>query len=789
MIQHYFITATRNLIKYKVQTLVSMIGLAIGLVSFTYGYYWLNYETSYDGFYPDSKQICLVAGLDKETGKQQERMPLILSRKLKQEFPEIKETTQIYSNFGSRFFQGETLIGYINELFVDEQHFNLFPPKVVCGRKDNLLHAKEDIVVTRSFAKKYWKTPEEAIGQSLRNGYKKNFNIVAVVEDPPHNSLFQTDVYELDEFDRRMEREAPEENQWKLSTSKIYLLLDKQTDAKTFGKKIEHYMTERHHSASLSLRLVPLTGIRHTFGTELSFNINYIRTFAITTWLLLLCVFFNFGNLLLNRIYQRTKEMRLRNSLGAGKYSLIRQLLCELSLLLLGGVTLGYCILEVSAPVFGRLFETETPRSILSLNYLLISLISWGILTAILLPVLLHFIRSSSLLLSGGVSAGRKPFLRKVSMAAQLCIGVFFLMSTLIIGRQISFMKNKDLGFNKDELVTVTMKVSKREQITHEIAALSSIRQMSAGGIFLIQHEPRLDKEVKWTDKNSDNNPGFQFINVGEEFINALQIELKEGRFLTPDDKNGVVINEEAARVMGMQHPVGGTVTVNENYYRKDGVQPTKDLTIVGVIKNFQSASLRNPIYPQIIQYDHSRWNSYMYYIRVAPGTEETTIQNIRQIFKKHHTPGDGECDAATMYQVFEKLNSSENASMQLFTLLAILCTLISLFGIYSISSANMEQRRKEIAIRKVMGASTGTIIRMFFNEYLLISVLANLISLPLAWLFMQSWLEQYPYRATIGSGLYTGVFVVTVLLVLLSVFWQTFRAAEANPAEVVKSE
>lgn len=790
MIQHYVTIAIRNLVKYKIQSLVSIIGLAIGLVSFTFGYYWYNYETSYDGFYPASGQIYRIAGVNTQTGKLQEMMPLILARKLKQEFPEVKETTQLYSNFGSNFHYGETYIGDIEELFIDELHFDLFPPTVLCGRQKDLLKASDEIVVTRSFAGKYWKTPEEAIGKTLKSGYSDVLNIVAVVEDPPKNSLFQTEVYELDKFDREGEKRAPESNQWNLMRSRIYLLLDKQTDAEAFGEKIKDYMTERKHNEYVSIKLIPLTDIRHTFGSELTFNITYIRTFAITTLLLLFCVFFNFANLLLNRIYRRSKEMKLRTALGAGKKSLVRQLLTELSLQWLLAVLLGYCLLEICAPVFGNMFETEMLTSNLSLKYLVIAFISWCILVMATLPVVLHFIRHSSLLLSGGITASRKSVFRKASIVVQLCICIFFLMSTLIIGNQISFMKHKDLGFNTDHLIFTTMDVKKRSDITHEIAKLSSIRSLSAGGVFNITHDPYLINEVDWEGKAKHFKPEFQVIHVGDEFINALEFQLKEGRFITPDDtENGVVINEEAARIMGMQQPIGKKVSIWKFYIDGDGNRPMGEMNIVGVIKNFQSASLRNPIYPQIMKYDPFKWDSYFYYLRVTPGTEKETINNIRKIYRKHHTTSDSECDACTMNEVFDKLNSSENASLQLFTLLAILCTLISLFGIYSISSGNMEQRRKEIAVRKVMGASSKTIIGMFFREYLLITFMANLVSLPLAWLFMQRWLEQYPYRAGIPVWIYISVFAGTSLLILLSVLWQTLRAAEANPADVVRSE
>ncbi|WP_304958588.1 ABC transporter permease, partial [uncultured Parabacteroides sp.] len=159
-------------------------------------------------------------------------------------------------------------------------------------------------------------------------------------------------------------------------------------------------------------------------------------------------------------------------------------------------------------------------------------------------------------------------------------------------------------------------------------------------------------------------------------------------------------------------------------------------------------------------------------------------------IFKKHSKQGDpATCEVQTMNQILDQLNTSENASLQLFTLLALFCTLISIFGLYSISSSNMGQRKKEIAVRKVMGASAGTIVKMFFREYLVIVLIANLLALPLAWLFMQNWLQQYAYRSSISAWMYILIIFVTVILIIGTVLYQTIRAARTNPAEVIKSE
>lgn len=313
-----------------------------------------------------------------QTGKKSEELPLILARKLKKDFPEVIETTQIYSKYGSTFKYGETRLEDPDEEFIDEQYFKFFPRPVICGKRDDILKTLDEIAVTRSFAVKYFKTPEEALGKTLENGYRKSITIVSVLEDSPNNSMMQADVYELDKFDRDRENRITDEKQWALLNTKIYLLLAPNINIKAFEKKINSYIVEHEYNKSILLKLVPLTDVRHTFGSELTFNLSYIRTFTVTGLLLLLCVFFNFTNLLLNRIYLRNKEMKLRNAIGADKKDLVIQLLLELTLLVGISFLLASCLLELTAGGFSHLFDTTLQRKLLFSHLCIIAGISWA---------------------------------------------------------------------------------------------------------------------------------------------------------------------------------------------------------------------------------------------------------------------------------------------------------------------------------------------------------------------------------------------------------------------------
>lgn len=790
MLQHYLIIAIRNFFKYKLQTVISITGLAIGLVCFAYGINWLKYETSYDGFYPQSKQIYMLYGVDKQTGKKTEELPLILARRLKQNFPEVIETTQIYAKYSSDFSYNEKRVPNPDEVFIDENFFSFFPRKVICGRQDNILQSSNDVAITRSFAVKLFSSPEKALDKVLSCGYEKNLRIVSVLEDAPDNSLFVGEAFELDQYTRRAEVEIPEANQWMYLNSKIYLLLDKNTHIDAFEKKITNYTSIHKYNETIFLKLIPVTAVRHTFGSELSFNLTYIQTFAITGLLLLLCVFFNFINLQINRTYIRIKEMKLRNAIGASKKEMISQLLLEYSLMIFIATLFAWSLMEITFPLFKYIFHTTIDSKELYVDMIKISLFSWIITLSISLPISFRFIQTSQLLVSGGVAPHRKSGFRKIAMTIQLGICVFFLMCAFILLKQTSLMKNKNLGFEKEGLIQITMLNDDREGTAREIASLPIVKELVVASFFSIMHEPYSLTEVEWEGKSPDTKVNFHMLEVGKNFLSAFQIPLLKGRLLEETDlvkgprhfmSSKALINEEAARIMGYTDPIGKKLSFWNNQQQ--------DVEIVGIVKDFQSTSLRNPILPVVITLNPSLWNSYFYYVKVNPGNEQKAIKAVRDAYKKYALPYDQQPEITTVNDVLKELSRSEDASLQLFSLLAILCTLISVFGLYSVSSSNITQRRKEVAIRKVTGASSRTIIGMFIREYVSIVIVANLIALPLAWLFMRGWLEQYPYRINISAWMYLTILLFTSILIICTVLYQTLKAAKANPAVSIKSE
>lgn len=787
MLFHYIKMAIRNLIKYKVQSIISIIGVSIGLVSFILGYQWLKYETSYDGFYPRSSDIYKVASTEIQTGKKNQNLPFHLIDALGNDFPEIEEVIPIYSRYGSDFKDGDRVLSESEQEFVDESFFIYFPPKVICGKETGLLDKDENLVITRSYAIKNFGSPEDALNKKLITGYDQNLEIVSVIEDYPENSMFSyITSFEKDKFTRRFAKDVPEDLKWKQDEVKIYFCLNNKVNKKYFEQKLANYLIDNRYNPELKLEIIPLTAVRHSFGTDHSFNINYIRIFAVTTLILLVCVLLNFINLWMNNIFNRIKEMKLRYSIGAGRFSLAWQLLMEIILQFVFILLLSCCFIEILEPIFIKVFEIKLDVHDLWMNFFVAYLIGFILILLISLPIVLLLFRKSALQLSGGIKTYRIGVVRHAGIIFQVGIAVSFIFCALCISHQVYYMMNKDFGFKKEGLIHFLMTNREREATTRELESIPLVQSFTGAGIFIYSHKPYLMNHVDWEGKPDDYKPNFQVIETDYEFVHILDLKILEGDI--PKDDTQVLVNEAAARIIGRDNLIGSTIQ-HWRGARYNGEYLMKDVVVTGIVKNFQSASLRNPILPQIIVHSDQHYDSYSYYVRVPEGREEEAIEQIRGALKKHASDVDPEPEIHTVNEIFGELHKSEEASLRLFILLAILTVLISLFGMYSISYSNMKRRRREIAIRKIMGSSVKNIIRMFILEYLQIVIVAILIFTPFSWYFIHQWVQQFSYQAPVGWGELIFVIILSSTLILLTVLGHILKASSENPSDVVKSE
>jgi putative ABC transport system permease protein len=792
MLRHYLKIAFRNQWKYKTQSFIGIFGLAFGLACFVPALYWIRYETSYDNFYTDAAYIYRIYSVEKQSGKVNEEVPGILARKLNEYFPACEAATGfIFDQFD--FTTVETPFISLRTMFADSVFFRIFPQAIVCGDTRQSLHIANTIVLTETVAVRLFGDVEKAIGQQIKSAFLTegfpSFTVTSVIKDLPPNTNLQFDAILFSEILMNMTvMNLSETEQWKHFNQEMYVKFHPRTDINTLATELRDFTLLLDVNANIELRILPISDVRHRMNTDLPFTLNFIRLFVIAGVLLLFSALFNFLNLHLDLFRQRIRELRQRTVHGAKGWQLMAQMMFELFCTVFLSLVLACCFVVFTSPAFSKLLDIEIPMS--QLIYLFVVC---GILVMVLMLLVgfIPFWRLSRLVLRDLTKRQPvgQPMLRSISVTLQLAVSVVFIVASLVVMMQMRYVNRKNLGFEQNGIVQlqgpqIPMYYHGRV-LMNEIAAIPQIENISTT-LFNPQHivvtieRNGMTTYVEWTGKSLNEKPAFHWITADSRFAETFKLNMLMGKWWGEGDRQKVVLNEEAARVMGLIEPIGAIIRMSHN-----GISPTQECEVVGVVRNFHTLSLRSPIYPTIFRQDTQ---GNFWYMRVVPGQENEVIRRITAIL-----PG---IDASlvdtrltTLDELYDHLNRSEQVGLKMFTVMATVCLFISLFGIYGIANASTQRRRKEIAIRKVVGADRSDIVRMFFCEYTLQVIIAGAVALPVAYLAMNRWLQGYAYRTNIPWWLLAGVIVVIIAVVLLTVLGQVLKAANRNPAKVVKSE
>ena len=811
MILHYLKIAWRNMLKYKTQSIISILGLTIGVVFFAYGYHWYKFETTFDGFYPNSDRIYKVFSIENSSDRKTSSVPYEAMKKIEEDFPEVEKVAAHYMKQYVSFSYNEENINENNYQYVDENFFNLFPPTLICGSLENYLFVdidNTDMVITESLANRLFKSPEDAIGKEIvSESYKKTYTIKAVIKDSPPNSNFQSVIYITDFATRNNNLELEDDTKWgDFNYIQLYVQLHKNINKKAFEDKLSDYAIRNSFNPNLLLGICPLTmtkhdlkGVSELFIDNPSFNLTYIRYFLLAGILLLFSSIFNYLNIQINNVVQRAKEMNLRKVTGASLSKLFIQLFTETGLIILISGILSLTFAEIISPIFEQWFYTVIFRSkLINIVLIIILLITLLLYTTLFISLRLFLKKTSYHKSITHFQLHRTLSVGKLSLAIQLIVGTFFIMSTYVFWQQVRFMQTADWGINTNNIIQVGIIGPRKGDILEEIKQLSNVEEVSPTGLFSIGEDagPFSQSNIAWEGRPSDFYPFFQVVDVSPNFAPFFGIDIIDGRNLNEADRSSSIpkglINEEALRIIQLDNPIGKKIIIDADFHTIDGRPGRDTLEIIGVFKDFHGISLRNKIMPMVLK-NVSSWRESIFYIRASEGTETETLNLIDEILTKHFKANnpDGESNnmIRTMNSLLDDLSKLEQELLKLFTVVALICILISIFGIYSVSQQETQRRKKEIAIRKTAGAKTKEIMNLFFREYLFITLIASSIALPLAWLFMNRWLQTFAYHTSITWWMFVLVILLVSSIVIITIFSQVYRASNQNPAEVVKSE
>ena len=723
MIIHYLKIAFRNMWKYKSQSLISIIGLAVGFTCFALAMLWIVYEMTYDSFHKNAKQMYVVyIPSPISIGDHDKYTTYLLADYLKETFPEIADAIPLEPAWGNGKVKVEDVEFSGLTIRADSSFFRMFDVKILEGNKEFLIPGNNKIAITQEKARQLFGN-EIPIGKTV-NTQNSEFTICAIVSGMSKRSNYLFDF--IAPF-REWQTQG-----WTITSLNTVIKLVPGINIEAFEKKLyEHDLgegtniyCEKINTYFKEMTIKPITKLRYTDPKiEREVKFQYILIFALSGLLVILCSFFNYLTLFMSRFRMRQKELALRVVCGASGGSLLVMLSVEFMLTLLFAVVFGFCFTQLALRDFLTLSEIKMNLSDIygeSLIYIggviLISLLAFWLV--------LFIFRHKSLNIS--IRRSNKKLSRKISVVVQLLISVGFTFCTIIILKQIYFLHNSaDLGFSFKNRgwVTISLQEENSGVFANQLKQIPEITEViELKGLMSSLLPPRMSSFRlidSWDDKPINAvamNTEIQY--VSPEYIDFYEFQLLEGEMLTDFDPDSLaLLNESAVKAFGWYAPVG-KIFGDNNY--------AKYYTVKGVIKNVYNYAPTIPAKPVIyLKYppDYRRTNVTILF-KCREGMWKTCKEKIEQIFETEYASYRGKV-IFNDEEEYNKLLKSENALLKLLTFVSAICVLICVFGFVSLVSLTCEERRKEIAIRKINGATSGDILSMFAKEYfiLLLSV------------------------------------------------------------------
>ena len=777
MIKHYLKVAFRNLIKYKTQSLVSIIGLAVGFTCFALSVLWIRYEMTYDNFHEGADRIYLAGSSFRLYGDGfTYNSSSFLADYLAKNCPEIEKVCRIFYDWNEKKIKNEDVEFVVRRIEVDSNFISMFNIKVLDG--DNHLQLKKDeIAITENTAKRIF-GKESPIGKHLiLEESNEEKIIVAVVKSWEGHSLFSFDIL-LPFHDTNPN--------WGNQRCQTLFRIYPNCDIEALKQRLSEYEVQQDgHKYPNSTLIAPLSTLRSSHPREdVNVKLNHIRLFACISGLVIICGICNYLTMLITRIRMRKRELALRKVNGSSNGGLLTLLLTELVLLLILSSGIGLVLIELILPTFKRLSQINEGVSFFYIE-VFVYILSLIAVTVGFASLLIRYISKRTLLsnINKKSNLHLSGWFYKSSILFQLFIGIAFVFCTLVMMKQLNFLLNtKELGIERHNVGAVVY-------CSENVPFKEILEQMPDVTKYLSGFQTPIPKMYfstfrikEWEGKTTDSE---QYIDLEDETINQeyadfFGVEVLEGSMLDEKDgKNMVVINEAAVKAFGWTQPVGKKIDKLGRHY-----------IVKGVIKNIYYNAPIHPVTPAIFFLPDNKQKSENrghLIFKFKEGTWKNVSQKLRE--EAYKVNPNAELRLINMEEKYDEYMKSENSLSMLLSIVSFICIAIAVFGIFSLVTLSCEQRRKEIAIRKVNGASIGTILNLFFKEYLLLLIIASCIAFPLGYVIMKHWLESYVKQTPISLWIYGGIFIVMLLIIFLSIIWRVWKAARQNPAEVIKSE
>lgn len=773
MIKHYFKLAFRNLLKYKIQSIISIIGLAVGFTCFALANLWIHYEMTYENNCKGSDRMYLLYQKDAlyDTGYSTSAS-YPLSTLLQETFPEI-EATCAYNQWKENELQveGQPITSAIS-MQGDSCLMNMFGIKVLSGSME-FMHSDNKVALTEDMAIRLFGTTD-VLGKEVKT-QGNSVTVCAILSGLEHSNL-SFDFWEKGAYFQMWK------TSWQNVNFRIIIRLKSGVEFTEFQKKLnanKHKVDPRNISGTFEdLQLMPLQQYQYSdVNSNKPIRFAYLIIFSVAGGLVILCSLFNYLSLFVTRMRMRSREMELRKVCGSSRGSLFILFVTEYLMMILASGLVGMTLLEVSLPVFremSRVTGTIYGKSLLFF-------VSVTVLSLLLLiPFVVRRSRPKQ--------RGENYWFRKLSIIFQLLTGILFIFCMIVLMKQLYFLKNTDLGWDRKEIAVITYiyPYNQFDEIGDKIEKMSCTREVLKGHWGLLPRGAVASMYLTDWDGKQDSVKDISIMALmeGEELAEFYHLKLLKGEMLKKGEKDKVMMNEAAAKALGMHNPVG------KNLYWGNKGEST--LTICGLIKDFHITPPTTPVQPALFIGEGNIFASSFggrgqILIKYHEGKGEELKLKIENLFFNEYP--NVRYMLANVEDEYDNYLKSEDTLLNLLSFVAFVCVLIAIFGIFSLVTLSCEQRRKEIAVRKVNGATVKNILVMFVKEYLLLLVIASIIAFPLGYVLMKQWLQSYVKQTEINLWIYLAIFGFIAIFIFLSIGWRIWQAARQNPAKVIKSE
>jgi putative ABC transport system permease protein len=770
----------RNIKRHKLFSFINIAGLAVGMACFILIMLWVQDEQSYDKFHANKDRLYLVTIIHPNEITDP-NVPYALAPIMANEFPEILDYTRIYElgalstcSFGYRPANGSSIMFYEDKVnLVDPCFFTMFSFPFKYGDPKTALQAPNSLVISEKIALKYF-------GQKNPLGEKLTFNnredvIVTGVVRVPTNSHLQFD------FVAPLRNKLLNDWNWR---DPSYVLLNKDASLPAFRAKIAGILGKHSpfpKADSFKVDILPVSDIYLNFGRR-----TYVYLFSVIALFILFIACINYMNLATAGSVNRAREVGLRKVAGARRVQLVGQFLGESVLMSFLALLISLILVKLFLPLLNNLTAKQmifAPfQGFLMFSLLLGLVIAVGIISGIYPAFFLTSSRPVDTLKGPLSFKSRHSIFRVVTVTGQFIISVLLIACTVVVFNQLNYIRERPLGFKTDYIIKVPMNRTLLlgfNSFKNELLQNPNILNVTASQAVPYDDDMKTDG-VEWEGKDPGLVPLVRYSITDVDYVETFEMQIVDGRSFKkeyPADKNNYVINEEAAKYMGMDAPVGQQL----KFWGARG-------TIIGVVKNFHSVSLHRKILPHILTINPRNFGALKYvFIKVTAENVPDTLRFISGTSLKYAP------DYPFEYSFIDRgvgnLYQSEQKLGKIFGYFAFIAIFISCLGIFGLASFTAERRTKEIGIRKTLGASVSSIVVLLSKDFSRWVLLANIIAWPLGWYAMHKWLENFAYRVDPGLFLFIFAGVLSFITAALPIGFHSIKAATTNPVNTLRYE